>query len=484
MKNTLLLLCLLGGLSRAQTPIYDVEFIGATTGLTDLNDYGCMIGTAPLAPASERGWVASRTQSITPLPLPPGRISSRVYDINNAGQIVGSVSSASYADPGFGGVAALWTPSGAGGYVVQELGKLPGDIGSVAKALNELGDIVGFSQGAYQRAVWLSAPGGVLDLTFTGAFDPVAINNQRQVVCYSTRCARLNLNTFALEDLGLPPGSFASTLGRSINEAGQIAGVAISTSSTCYRFAARYSDGVGWQLLSTCGANNGAGSINERGDVTFWNVASALVQLEGSGVWATQSLISAPVGSWFLGALAVGQINDSRQIATFASNPTTGQAGIVLLVPRGEVGAPLCAGDGSAGPCPCANASAPGGGEGCAHSGGHGARLAAQGSNLVTDDNLVLSLSDAPALKSTVFVQGPLVSTTPFGAGLRCVGAPSVRLETTATDANGSCSTTVSIVTRGAVTMGVTRGYQAWFRDPLGPCAASNWSSALRVDWQ
>lgn len=484
MKNTLFVLCLLGGLSRAQAPVYDVEFIGATTGLTDLNDYGRMIGTSPLAPASERGWVASRTQPITPLPLPPGRVSSRVYDINNAGQIVGSVSSTTYADPGFGGVAALWTPSGAGGYVVQELGKLPGNVGSVAKAINDVGDIVGFSQGAYQRAVLFTAPGGVLDLSFTGAFDPVAINNQRQVVCYSTRCARLNLNTFVLEDLGLPPGNFASTLGGSSNEAGQVAGVAISTSSTCYRFAARYTDGVGWELLTTCGANNGAGSINDRGDVTSWNVASAFVHLTGLGVFATQNLISAPVGTWFLGTLAVGRINDSRQIATFASNPTTGQAGIVLLVPRGEVSTPLCDGDGSSGMCPCSNASVPGSGEGCAHSGGFGARLAASGSNRVVDDALVLEVSNAPALKSTVFVQGPIVPTTPFGAGLRCVGAPSVRLETTATDSSGSCTTTVSIVARGAVTSGVTRGYQAWFRDPTGPCGASNWSSALRIDWQ
>jgi hypothetical protein len=282
----------------------------------------------------------------------------------------------------------------------------------------------------------------------------------------------------------LPPGSFASTLGRSINEAGQVAGVAISTSSNCYRFTARYTDGVGWELLTTCGANNGPGSLNDRGDVTSWNVASAFVHLTGLGVFATQNLISAPVGTWYLGTLAVGHINDSRQIATFASNPTTGQAGIVLLVPRGEVSAPLCDGDGSAGACPCSNASAPGSGEGCTHSGGFGARLAASGSNRVVDDALVLALSNAPALKSTVFVQGPIVPTTPFGAGLRCVGAPSVRLETTATDSSGSCTTTVSIVARGALTSGVTRGYQAWFRDPAGPCGASNWSSALRIDWQ
>ena len=483
MKIALCLVFLLVGFAHAQTPVFDVEFIGATTGLVDLHDYGRMIGTAPLAPVNERGWVASRTQSITPLPLPPGRVSSRVFDINNAGQIVGSVSSTTYADPGFGGVAALWTPNGAGGYTVQELSKLPGDTGSVAKALNEAGDIVGFSQGAFQRAVWFSS-GGVVDLTPTGAFDPVAINNHRQVVCYSTRCARLDLNTLVLQDLGLPPGSFFSTLGAAINDAGQVAGVAISTSTTCDRYAARYTDGVGWQLLSTCGHNNGPGNINDRGDVTFWNVTAAYAHLEGFGVVALQGAITAPVGQWFLGTLAVGRINDSRQIATFASNPTTGQSGVVLLIPRNEAATPVCAGDGSSGACPCNNASAPDSGDGCAHSGGVGARLVATGSNSVSADDLVLELQQAPTQKSVVFVQGPLMPAAPFAAGLRCVGAPSIRLEARVTNALGSCSTSVSIVTRGALTAGVTRGYQAWFRDPAGPCGPSNWSAALRIDWQ
>ncbi len=484
MKRTLFLLCLSGVTARAQTPIYDVEFIGANTGLADLNDYGYMIGTAPLAPASERGWVASRTQPITPLPLPPGRMSSRVFDINNAGQIVGSVSSTTYADPGFGGVAALWTPNGSGGYTVQELGKLAGDTGSVAKALNEVGDIVGFSQGIYQRAVWFTAPGGILDLTPTGAFNPVAINDQRQVVCYSTRCARLDLSTLALQDLGLPAGSYNSTLGGSINERGDVAGTAIGTTSSCYRYAARYNDAGGWQVLDSCGANDGAGNINDRGDVTYYHGVTSFVRFEGLGTYAIQSLISAPVGQWFLGVLATGQINNSRQIATFAANSATGQAGIVLLIPRGDVGVPLCAGDGSSGACPCNNASASGSDDGCVHSGGVGARLVANGSNTVADDDLVLTLQNAPTQKSTVFVQAPLMPAVPFAAGLRCVGAPSIRLEAGVTDALGSCSTSVSIVTRGALSAGLTRGYQAWFRDPAGPCGSSNWSAALRIDWQ
>lgn len=479
-----MLVCALGALSHAQTPVYTAEFIGTSTGLVDLNDYGYVIGTSPLGLASERGWVASRTQPITPLPLPPGRFSSRVYDINNQGVIVGSVSSTTYADPSFGGIAAVWTPNGSGGFTVQELTKLPGDVGSVAKALNEVGDIVGFSQGAFQRAVWFTAPGGLLDLTPTGAFNPVAVNDQRQVVCYWTRCARLDLNTLVLQDLGLPLGSFNSTLGGSINEAGQVAGVAITSSSSCTRVAARYTDGVGWQLLSPCGPNNGPGNINDRGDVSFWSVAAAFVRLEGRGVFNIESMITAPVGQWFPYSLATGMINDSRQIAILASNPTTGQSGVVLLIPQDDAGTPLCDGDGSSGPCPCGNASAPGSNEGCAHSGGVGARLVASGSNEVAADDLVLQLTNAPAQKSTVFVQGAAMPSTPFGGGLRCVGAPSVRLEASVIDALGSCSTSLSIVTRGALVAGVTRSYQAWFRDPAGPCGTSNWSSALRVDWQ
>lgn len=481
----LVALVALGATARAQLPVYDVEFLGNAGTAVAIDDLGRVIGTGSLAPASERAWIASRSMPVTYLPLPPGRMSSRVYDINALGQIVGSVSSTTYADPGFGGVAALWTPNGTGGYTVQELGKLGGDTGSVAKALNDVGDIVGFSQGQYQRAVLFTAPTGIQDLTPTGAFDLVGINNARQVACYGTRAARLDLNTLVLQDLGLPVGSYLSTRAGGINEAGQVAAVAIRTSSSCSREAARYTDGIGWQILSACGSNNGPGNVNDLGDMTLWNTTAAYVRLEGLGTQRLVDLLDPFAGTWNFFSLATGLINDQRQIVISASNPATGQSGTILLVPREAVGTVTCTGDGAFGPCPCANESSLGAGEGCAHSGGQGAKLSASGSEVVANGTFALHVSGGPALKSAVFVQGPQGPAVPFADGRRCMGMPSVRLQTVTLDGQGAATTSVDVVALGGVAPGLTRVYQAWFRDPTGPCAqTSNLSAGLRVDWR
>lgn len=476
---------LAGAAARAQLPVYDVEFLGSVGTAGAIDELGRVIGTGPLAPAAERAWVASRSTAVTYLPLPPGRMSSRVYDINRLGQIVGSVSSTTYADASFGGVAALWTPNGTGGYTVQELGKLVGDTGSVAKALNDIGDIVGFSQGQYQRAVLFTAPSGIVDLTPTGAFDPVGVNNARQVACYWTRAARLDLGTMVLEDLGLPVGSYSSTHAIAINEAGDVAAVATRTSTTCPREAARYRDGQGWQILSVCGSSNGPGNLNDIGDITYWNTTAAYVRFAGFGAQRLVDLLDPFAGTWNFFSLATGLINDQRQVVLSAWNPASGQQGTILLVPRESVGTVTCTGDGAFGPCPCANESAPGAFEGCEHSGGQGARISASGSEVVGSGPFALHVTGGPALKGAVFVQGPQGPATPFADGRRCMGTPSVRLETLTLDAQGAATTSVDVAAVGGVVPGLTRVYQVWFRDPTGPCAqTSNLSSGLRIDWR
>jgi len=474
-------------LALGQTPpSYGVELLGAAHGLVGLNAAGQVVGTDPLPPVNERAWVAGPGLPLTSLPLPPGRISSRAYDINDLGLIAGTVSSASYADPSFGAVAAVWTPDGSGGYTVQEYGTLSGDIGSAATALNDLGDLVGFSQGGmFRRAVWFNSPTGILDLTPTGAFDPKDINEQRVVVCYSTHCSRLYLDTMVLEDLGVPPGSYIGTLGGAINESNQVSGVAIlATGTSCDRQAARYTDGGGWQLFGGCGPNNGTGNLNEQGDLTMWLNTSAYVYFEGIGLYPTESLIDAPLGHWYLGVLATGLINDARQIAIFGQNPGTGQSGILLLTPITYVGTGMCAGDGLAAPCPCGNESGVGQFEGCENSTGSGARLLGTGSASVVADDLVLHVSQGPAYQMALLFQGGVGGTLPFYDGLRCASHPIQRLQVLSLDAAGSGQSSVSIVTRGQVLPGMTRVYQAWYRDPAGPCGTgANLSAALQITW-
>lgn len=476
----------------AQTPpSYTVEFLGSATGATAMNQSGQMVLTQSLAPANERAFVASHGSPLAPLPLPPGRMSSRAYDINDAGVIAGTVSSVSYADPNFGALAALWIPNGSGGYTIQELGKLPGDVGSAATALNNVGDVVGFSFGGmYRRAVWFTAPGGILDLNPYGAFDPSAINDQRVVVCYVTipftnHCGRLDLNTLVVEDLGVPPGSFRTTAGAAINAANQVAGLAILTTSTsCDREAARYTDGVGWEIFSGCGPNNGCGSLNDLGDVTMWVNTAGYVRFEGIGTYRTEDLIVSPVGHWYL-FIGTGQINNARQIAVGGTNSVTGESGLLLLTPETDVGTSTCSGDGTTRPCPCGNESGVGLGEGCRNSTGVGAVLSGTGSNVVLNDDLVLHVAQGPANKTALFLQGGSAVSLPFWDGIRCAGSPLIRLQAITLNAGGAGTSTVSIVTRGGVTPGVSRIYQSWFRDPQGPCGTScNVSAGLQVAWQ
>lgn len=481
-----LALAALGDAALAQNPpTFRAELLTANTGLSGLNDLGEVIGYGALGAATERAWVVAAGRPLQLLPLPPGRVSSRCLDINEQGVIVGAVGAGGSADPTLGGVAAIWTPNGAGGYTVQELGRLPGHIGSIARAINNVGDVLGDSQGTqFRRAVRFTA-NGPQDLTSFGVFDPQDVNDNRVVVCYSTHCSRFDLNTMTLQDLGVPAGSYTNTLGYAINDAGQVAGVAIlATGTSCDRAAARYTDGVGWEVLTSCNQYNGAGDINARGDVAMFVVSAAYLKFDGLGEFAIQPQIVTPIGTWQQGLLAGALLNDSRQVAIRASNATTGQSGVLLLTPLTYVGAALCAGDGIAAPCPCGNGTAVGLYEGCRDSTGAGARLLAEGTARVSASDLEFQVSQASPLAVGLLVQGVESAPRPVYDGLLCVAGPARRLEVLACDAAGHARSTVAVAAAGGVVPGDTRVYQVWFRDQGGPCGTqANVTPALRVTW-
>ncbi len=298
-----------------------------------LSEEGLVVGQISVGFAT-RGYVASLGSPPALLPLPAGDASSWALDVNEQGVIVGATSTS--GSPEFAGRAVRWQPDGGGGYSVHELGKLPGHSGSIATAVNNLGDVVGWSvSGMFRYPVLFSAPGGVLDLNPFGVFDPQSINDARVFVDKQAR--RMDLDTMTVENLGLPAGppSYSATTGYAINELGSIAGTAVlATSTSCVYQATRYVDGTGWEMLSPCSSVASAYDINDQGDVLYKAFLSLvnLLHLEGIGEFSLPQLLAPSTVPWDV--LGFGaDINSAREIAVIAHDPSTGATGVALLTP-------------------------------------------------------------------------------------------------------------------------------------------------------
>jgi hypothetical protein len=318
----------------AGPPVWTARYLGVGQGASGMNESGEVVGNVVVAPGV-RAWVASAGSGLSLLPVPEGMLSSWANDINDAGVIVGAVSPD--ATPEFGGRAAAWIPDGAGGFTISILGTLPGHVRSDATALNNVGDIVGFSSdGTYRSAVRFTFDSAPVDLSGTGIFDPQDVNDQRRVVDASFTVKCLDLDTMELVDLGVPAGppAYLATRAAAINEANQVAGLAITASGgNCDRYASRYTEATGWQILSSCGYSNGCQDMNDHGDVVMRLNVAPHVRLEGIGTFPIEDLIDETDGHWYLINTFGLAINNARQMAVAGTNAITGQSGILLLTP-------------------------------------------------------------------------------------------------------------------------------------------------------
>jgi hypothetical protein len=139
--------------------------------------------------------------------------------------------------------------------------------------------------------------------------------------------------------------------------------------------------------------------------------------------------------------------------------------------------------------CPCGNHSI----AGCLNSAATGALMYASGTASVTNDDMVLTVQSLPPSKNAIlFMGGGQAPAMPFGDGLFCVspGPASIcRFPVQNSGATGVLTQGPGIVAYSQtlppvrhIDPGDTWNFQAWYRDPGGPCGSSfNLSSGLSV---
>jgi hypothetical protein len=148
-------------------------------------------------------------------------------------------------------------------------------------------------------------------------------------------------------------------------------------------------------------------------------------------------------------------------------------------------GVPVCFGDGTGTPCPCANG---GPGEGCRNSTGVGAKLVNIGGNdFSADDAFLVATGLVPNTNGLIFAGVTLVNGgagATLSAGLLCVN-PIKRLGIQTATAGGVITLQTPIAASGGVlTLGQPWYFQAWYRDPAGACQptrTANLSSAIQL---
>jgi hypothetical protein len=133
---------------------------------------------------------------------------------------------------------------------------------------------------------------------------------------------------------------------------------------------------------------------------------------------------------------------------------------------------------------------------GCANSTGSGALLSQGGGSVsVSADDLVLSAVQLPPNKSGLFFMGGAPTELPFNDGRLCVAPGNVgifRYQPQSSGPTGTLTLGPGIVAYsqkfapgGNIQAGSTWHFQAWYRDPTGPCGyGANLSNAARVTFQ
>jgi hypothetical protein len=115
--------------------------------------------------------------------------------------------------------------------------------------------------------------------------------------------------------------------------------------------------------------------------------------------------------------------------------------------------------------------------------------MMASGSSSLLAADLILSSTGLVPSQPGLYFQGNNAiadgAGVAFGDGLRCAGGGVIRLQVSFADSSGASATSIDIGAKGSVSVGDTKRYQVWYRDPsTSPCGAQfNLSNGFEVVW-
>lgn len=132
---------------------------------------------------------------------------------------------------------------------------------------------------------------------------------------------------------------------------------------------------------------------------------------------------------------------------------------------------------------------------GCRNGNMLGAKLIGGGTSSVSTDALTMNGSDLPPNEFALVFMGDMFTSLALDNGRLCIGTPQRRLSVASIDPFGNFSYGPGILGLAAtlpgppappvIASGTTWGFQAWYRDPTGPCAGSgavsNLTNGVRV---
>ncbi|MFK7743117.1 MAG: hypothetical protein AB8H80_22575, partial [Planctomycetota bacterium] len=303
---------------------YGATPLGPGNRVRDINGAGTVVGDSGGLGAP---FVSGPHRPHELLPLPAGYGWGIATAINDYGVIVGTVNVTNSSIQ----KAAVWTPDSTDTYQVQLLSP-PSAVNSIARDINERGNIIGTTQGAGLQAtsVQFQLGGAPVDLSALGA--PLLaerVNNHGLLVGRSGDLFDLE----TMQPVSLPPlpANWSSFEGYAVNDRGELGGRADVGG---LRAPCVWTIAGGWQLLAPlstfASASDRVWAINSQGDAigarqTFLGGSELFVRLASGGTLTAPQLGAVPFASSGMA------INDAGQFALFGIG--TGFVGAALLTP-------------------------------------------------------------------------------------------------------------------------------------------------------